>query len=214
MRKTMNKLSKFIFILLLLSLANVIYGSKITKEERLRAFHSSISEEAIGNYEKAIEIIRVIYKEKPNDYLVNIRLGWLYYLAKMNESSAKYYKEAVRISNNSIEALLGLTYPYSAMNNWSEIKSIYKKILDIDPKHYTSNLNLAKIYFNTADYLNSKTILEKLFTAYPSDYDVNLYLGWTYYYLGSKSNAYDHFATALIVNPNDASAKEGLNLSR
>lgn len=214
MRKTMNKISKFIFILLLLSFTNGIYGSKITKEERLRAFHSSISEEAIGNYEKAIEVMQVIYKEKPNDYLVNIRLGWLYYLAKMNESSVKYYKEAIRISNNSIEALLGLTYPYSAMNNWSEIKSIYKKILDVDPKHYTSNLNLAKIYFNTADYLNSKIILEKLITSYPSDYAINLYLGWTYYYLGSQSNAYNHFVTALIVNPNDASAKEGLSLSR
>lgn len=210
----MNKISKFIFILLLLSFTNGIYGSKITKEERLRAFHSSISEEAIGNYEKAIEVMQVIYKEKPNDYLVNIRLGWLYYLAKMNESSVKYYKEAIRISNNSIEALLGLTYPYSAMNNWSEIKSIYKKILDVDPKHYTSNLNLAKIYFNTADYLNSKIILEKLITSYPSDYAINLYLGWTYYYLGSQSNAYNHFVTALIVNPNDASAKEGLSLSR
>ena len=214
MRKTMNKLSKLFLILLLLSFVNAIYGNKITKEERLRAFHDSIYEEAIGNYEKAIEIIQVIYEEKHDDYLVNIRLGWLYYLAKMNESSVKYYKEAVRISNNSVESLLGLTYPYSAMNNWSEIKSIYKRILDVYPKHYTSNLNLAKIYFNTADYLNSKIILEKLFASYPSDYDVNLYLGWTYYYLGNKSNAYDHFVTALIVNPNDASAKEGLSLSR
>ena len=163
MRKTMNKLSKFILILLVLSFTNAIYGSKITKEDRLKSFNNSIAEEEIGNYEKAIEIIKIVHKEMPNDYLVNIRLGWLYYLAKMNESSVKYYKEAVRVSNNSIEALLGLTYPYSAMNNWSEIKSIYKKILDVDPKHYTSNLNLAKIYFNTADYLNAKVILEKLF---------------------------------------------------
>ena len=210
----MNRLSKFILILLVLSFTNISYGFNIAKEDRLKAFKNSISEEAAGNYEKAIAIIKVVYTDNPNDYLVNIRLGWLHYLAKMNESSVKYYKEAVRISNNSIEALLGLTYPYAAMNNWSEIKSIYKKILDVDPLHYTANLNLAKIYFNTADYLNSKIILEKLHDSYPSDYAVNLYLGWTYYYLGSKTNAYDHFVTALIVNPDDDSAKEGLNLSR
>ena len=210
----MSKLSNFILILLVLSFTSVIYGSQISKEDRLKAFKNSIAEEEIGNYEKAIELIKVVHVENTSDYLVNIRLGWLYYLAKMNESSVKHYKEAVRISDNSIEALLGLTYPYSAMNNWSEIKSIYKKILVVDSKHYLSNLNLAKIYFNTADYLNSKIILENVFEDYPSDYAVNLYLGWTYYYLGSKSSAYDHFVTALIVNPNDASAKEGLSLSR
>lgn len=210
----MNYISKVILLLLVLSITNIQYGYDMGKEERLKTFNNSIAEEEIGNYEKAIEIMKVLYQDNQNDYLVNIRLGWLFYLAKKNESSVKYYKEAVRISKNSVEALLGLTYPYSAMNDWDEIKQIYKKILDVDPQHYTSNLNLAKIYFNTADYLNSKVILEKLSSVYPSDYAINLYLGWSYYYLGSKSKGYDHFVTALIVNPNDASAKEGLSLTR
>lgn len=214
MRKMMKYSKKLLFLLLVIFATNVLYGSPPNQEEKLKAFQSSITEESIGNYDKAIELIKPIYDQEPNDYLANIRLGWLYYLSKKNDLATKHYKEAVRISGNSIESLLGLTYPYSAIDNWEEIKNIYKQIIDIDPLNYTANLNIGKIYYNSADYLNAKKIFEKLADIYPSDYETNLYLGWTYYSLGSNSKAYDYFVMALIANPSAASAKEGLNLTR
>ncbi len=201
-------------VLLFLSLSTSYYASDKESNKRLKSFINSISEETIGNYDDAIKLLSDIYDQYKDDYLLNIRMGWLNYLAKDYTNSIKYYKEAVRISDRSIESLLGITYPYSAQEKWDEIKNVYKEILDIDPHNYTANVNLGKIYFGAGDYLNSKSILEKLYSNYPGDYSINLYLGWTYYNLGSKSKAHEYFVTALIINPDDASAIEGLNLSK
>lgn len=201
-------------VLLFFSLSTSYYASDKESNKRLKSFINSISEETIGNYDEAIKLLSDIYDQYKDDYLINIRLGWLNYLAKDYNNSIKYYKEAVRISDRSIESLLGITYPYSAQEKWDEIKNVYKEILDIDPYNYTANVNLGKIYFGAGDYLNSKVILEKLYSNFPGDYSVNLYLGWTYYNLGSKSKAHEYFVTALIINPDDASAIEGLNLTK
>ena len=183
-------------------------------DSKIIAFNKSIDFEEIGNYKDAIKTIENIYSKYSNDYLVNLRLGWLQYLNQKYDESIKYYNKAIKISNNSTEAQLGITYPYSAKNNWDQIKNIYDNILDKDPLNYTARLNLAQIYLKEGDNLNSKIMLEKLIEQYPSDYSVNLYLGWTYYYLGNKSKANSLFAVALIGDKTSSSAKEGFNLTK
>ena len=183
-------------------------------DSKIIAFNKSIDFEEIGNYKDAIKTIENIYSNYSNDYLVNLRLGWLQYLNQKYDESIKYYNKAIKISNNSTEAQLGITYPYSAKNNWDQIKNIYDNILDKDPLNYTARLNLAQIYLKEGDNLNSKIMLEKLIEQYPSDYSVNLYLGWTYYYLGNKSKANSLFAVALIGYKTSSSAKEGFNLTK
>ncbi len=181
---------------------------------KLKAFTNSIQDESLENYEKAIEGLTSVYAELKTDYLTNLRLGWLYYSTKDYETSLKYYREAVRISGRSTEALLGLTYPYSGLEMWEEIKVIYEEILEKDKYNYTANLRLGQIFLNTTNYSNAKVYLEKNINNYPSDYETNLYLGWTYYYLGNKSKARELFVNALISKPNDASALEGLKYTK
>ncbi len=193
----------------------VIFSSLLNaalKSERLEAFNKSINAEADYNYKEAIEPLLKIYDNYASDYLVNLRLGWLYYKINKFDESLRYYYKAVKISDNSVEALLGLTLPLSSQNKWDEIEDVYKRILDKDEQNYTANLNLGKYYFNTKNFLNAKIYLNKLFENYPSDYSANLYLGWTLYFLGDNSNAAEHFERALIANPGDSSAQEGLNL--
>lgn len=204
---------KYLLIFFLIT-SSLLTANIKPDDDKLKAFRESVSEESIGNYKKAIEVINNHYNKNKNDYLVNLRLGWLYYLSKDYEKSISFYNEAVRLSANSAEALLGLTYPLSAMNKWGEIEKIYKKILDKDKHNYSANLLLGQIYLNNGSYLNAKVLLENLSSNYPGDYEVNLYLGWTYYYLGNKSKANQLFTNALIQNSGSASAIEGLNLTR
>ena len=183
-----------------------------TNSPKLKAFEKSIQAEKDYNYSEALDALNDIYSEYASDYLVNLRLGWLYFKVNNFNESIRFYNQAVKISENSIEALLGLTYPLSSLNKWEDIENVYLKILDKDENNYTANLNLGLYYFNTKNFLNAKVRLEKVIDNYPSDYSANIYLGWALYYLGNEKDAAVHFERALIANPGDSSATEGLNL--
>jgi tetratricopeptide (TPR) repeat protein len=184
-----------------------------SSDTKLLTFKNSIQEESIGKYAQAILTLMKIYDKHKDEYIINLRVGWLYYLNKDYESSIKYYESALAISNNkSIEAMLGATLPLADRGDWDEVKDYYNMILDIDENNYTANLRLGQIDLNTGNYLSAKSYLSKVIEMYPGNYETNLYLAWTYYYLGDKSTAYDLFIELLTLNPGDESALEGLKL--
>ena len=204
-----------ILIYLIVFSSVFIYAQDINTDSRLLAFKNSIEDETNGNYSDAISEMLNIAEKYKNDYLVNIRLGWLYYLNSDFSTSVSYYQRALQLSGeNNIEAMLGITLPLSEKNNWDEVKDYYQKIIDIDENNYTANLRLGQILLNTANYLNAKSYLSKVHENYPGDYESTLYLGWTLYYLGDKSSARKLFIETLALNPDDESALKGIELTK
>ena len=182
------------------------------QDEKITAFSNSLKLEEKGDYKKAAEELIKVLEENKSDYLINVRLGWLYYNLKDNITSKKYYLEAVKIKSNSVEPLLGLTYPLAALNEWKEVNTTYTKILKIDPNNFTANLRLGQIYLTNGDYANAKKFLEKAYELYPAEFEPNLSLGWTYYYLGNKAKAKELFTAALMLNCDNKLALEGMQL--
>ncbi len=183
-------------------------------DDKIRAFTASVQEETSKNYPKAIQGMLDILDSYKTDYLVNLRLGWLYYLSKEYETSVKYYQEAIRLSDNSIESLLGITMPYAELKKWDTVQEMYKNIIAKDKYHYTANLRMGQIYFNVANYVMAKKYFETVYENYPGDYETNLYMGWNYYYLGSRTKAQFYFINAIVLNSSDTSAKKGLELTK
>ncbi|HPN38712.1 MAG TPA: DUF2225 domain-containing protein [Melioribacteraceae bacterium] len=206
---------KTTLILVLFIIAFISYNCKDRQADKLSAFTKSIAYETEKKYDLALSEMEKIKSDLSDDYFTNLRLGWLYYNTKKYQESIKYYNKAFALSNNkSIEALLGLTYPYDALSKTEEIISIYKNVLEIDNNNYTANLKLAIIYYYKTNYQTAKSFLDKIYPLYSSDYYINLYSGWTYYKLNNKTKAKEYFINALINNGNDASAKEGLEACR
>ena len=204
-------------VLRALLLAGLVPGFVVAQqnsETKMTTFTKSVQEETLGNYQRAIQTIQELSKDYADDYLVQLRLGWLYYNARDYEKSTRHYREAIRISNNSIEALLGITLPYAADKKWDKVESIYKDILERDKQNYTANLRLGQIYFNAGNHVTAKTFFERVYENYPGDFEANLYLGWTYYNLGSASKAHRLFVNALILTPGSTSALEGYRLTK
>jgi len=199
-------------ILLILFLSNFIVAQEITTE--LEIFKKSIVEESELNYGKAIELMESIYIKHKDEYLINFRLGWLKYQTKQYAESIKYYNIAIEISENSVEALLAITYPLDKLSKWDELVDAYDSILEKDEGNYAATKQLGIIYFNRKNYRKSKGYFEDLLINYPSDYYANIYLGWNYLNLGSKSKAENYFSTVLLFYPDDKSAKDGLKLSK
>lgn len=211
MKRLIYYFSIVVILVSTIILTNVVFSQQ--KDEKISAFNASINEATKGNYQKAIDVLLNIYKNNENDYLINLRLGYLYYLQKKYDKSIEYYKKAIQLTNEkSIEPFLGLTLPLASQEKWSEVEKAYQKILSIDPNNYTANLRLGQIYFNRKDYSKAENYLKKVYNFYPSDYEANLYLGWTYFYLNKKSDAKFHFVNTLMVSENDKSALEGMKL--
>lgn len=185
-----------------------------TADEKVKSFNESIKHETNGNLDKAIESLKAIYPSNKDNYLINIRLGWLYYQKKDYPKSKEYYSQAVSLNPKSIEAKFGLTLPLSVNNEWEKIKELYLDVLKINAMDYTANLRLGQIYLQNSDYNNAKKHLEIAYNSYPSYYEPNLSLGWTYYYLGIKDKAKMLLTQALMLNEGDQLAEEGLKLLR
>lgn len=173
-------------------------------------FYRSYDLEKASNYAGAISELKKVYKV--DDYFVNIRMGWLHYLAKNNQESLKYYQIAIKLKPSAVEAKFGCVKPLSAMELWDAVKEQYLAILKIDPSNTRASYWLGVIYYNRKEYPKADKLFEKIVTLYPLDYDSVIMLAWTRYREGRKAEAKTCFNHALTLIPNDKDALSGLKL--
>jgi tetratricopeptide (TPR) repeat protein len=172
------------------------------------AFYKSYDYEKEGNYANSIKELKKVYKT--DDYFVNIRLGWLYYLGKEYAESLRYYQWAIHLKPYSIEARFGCVKPLSAMEKWEEVKIQYLAIIKIDPQNTLASYWLGVIYYNRKDYAKAANLFMKIVNLYPLDYDSVIMLAWTKLQMKKMSEAKLLFNHALTLRPNDTDALSGL----
>lgn len=174
------------------------------------AFAKSYAFEKDKLYEKASLEIRRIYDE--NSYEHNLRLGWLQYQAGKYNESLGYYQKSVNLQPNSIEAKLGIVYPLSAQLNWDAVLKEYSSILKLNPQNKLINYRTGLIYYNTKKYTEAQKYFDTLLELYPFDYDGIIISAWNHLKLQKLAEAKVLFQKALLYNPEDASALEGMKL--
>jgi tetratricopeptide (TPR) repeat protein len=176
----------------------------------VEAFTKSYAYEEAGEYNDAINEIKKVYKE--SDYHANLRLGWLYYVAGLFTESLAYYNKSIDLMPMSIEAKLGAAYPLSALGKWDELIKQYNSILEIAPNNSLAIYRLGSIYYGREDFQTAFKYFEKGLNMYPFDYDFNLMMAWTNLKLGKLREAKVLFNKTLMIQPDDESAIEGLEL--
>jgi len=174
------------------------------------AFSESYAKEKSGKYADAATSLKAYYDA--NSYEINLRLGWLTYLQGQFAESMGYYNKAIELMPYAIEPRLGLALPASAIGNWELIVTQYNKILSIDPNNTLTLYRMGLISYEKKDYKQAYIYFEKVANLYPFDHDSILMLAWTNFRLGKTREAKILFSKALLYNPADASAKEGLGL--
>lgn len=204
----METLRKLSAVAILLLLAMGLGAQNIT--ELQATYTKSYIAENQKNYDLAINEMKSIYQE--NDYISNIRLGWLKYLNKQYNESITYYRKAITLKPYAIEARLGCVKPLSAIENWEKVKEQYIEILKVDPLNTTANYWLGVIYYNRKDFKSATLLFEKVVNLYPLDYDSVIMLAWSKLNNNSHADAKILFMQALIIRPNDSSALSGLQL--
>lgn len=177
------------------------------QQDQSAAFSGSYSAEAKADYAEAIAPIRAIYT---GTYEQNLRLGWLYFLAKNYTTAAAHYQKAVEQRPYAIEPKLGLIKPLNALGQLDRMLATYESILKIDPQNTQANYWTGVIYLNRKAFAPAARYFERVVNLYPFDYDSNLSLAWAYLNLGKKAEARALYTKALLIRPGDAAATAGL----
>ncbi len=176
----------------------------------MNAFSQSYDYEAALKYDAAINTLMAVYN--PSSYEINLRLGWLNYMAGNFKESVTYYKKAMLLMPAATEPLWAMINPLTALENWNEIGKTYLIILKLDPQNVTANYNLGLIFYYRKDYVSAKKYFDVALNQYPFGYNNMLMSAWTNYFLGNKNDALTLFNKTLLYSPNDKSALEGLSL--
>ncbi|MCD4735411.1 MAG: tetratricopeptide repeat protein [Bacteroidales bacterium] len=202
-----KKLVLFFSLLLFFSFSE----AQSTEDQDLQAaFEKSYEYESNGEYSSAIDVMRNVYDE--GSYEVNLRLGWLTYMAGFFTESTAYYMKAINLKPMSLEARFGYVYPASALGNWEQVKNQYTEVLKIDPQNTVANYRMGSIYYGNEDYTVALKYFEKVVNLYPFDYDALIMYAWTNLKLGKFRESTVLFNKVLLNNPNDESALEGLSM--
>lgn len=202
----MKLLKRSISIVVILTSLNLHAQDKTL----MNAFSQSYDYEAIQKYDVAISTLNAVYS--PTSYEINIRMGWLNYLAGKNKESVTFYQKAIALMPAATEPLWAIINPLTRLENWKEIEKTYLSILKLDSKNATANYNLGLIYYYRKDYVNAKKYFDTSLNLYPFGYNNMLMSAWTNYFLGNKNQAITLFNKSLLYSPNNKSALEGLSL--
>lgn len=214
MKKISKEIVELVFstksIILAILMSGFISISSLAQDKIIDAFKLSYSLEKTENFKGAIESLKAVYQA--DSYELNLRLGWLTYLAGQVPESVDYYSKAVSLKPYAIEPKLGLVLPLSVQGRWNDIEEIYQKILQIDPQNSLINYRLGLIYYNRGNFDKADPYLEKVVNLYPFDYDGLILLAWNKLNLQKSRESKVLFQKVLMNNPDDPSALEGLKL--
>ena len=179
-------------------------------QEVISAFDESYTLEIDGKYSEAIKELKNIYN--PASYHINLRLGWLCYLSGQFTESSAYYQKAIELKPYAIEARFGLTYPASSTGNWAQVKEQYIKILEVDPQNTRANYYFGLMHYEVGDFDLAANHFEKVVNLYPFDMESVRMFAWANFQLGKTRKAEVLFNEVLLIDPDNESALEGLDL--
>jgi len=193
-------------IIFSLILTGALFGLNIKN-----AYLQSFNFEKMGNYKEAIKALIPVYKKYTNGYIINLRLGYLFYLDKKYINSIKHYKMALVVAPNSVEARLGLIKNYLAIKKYNNAIAIAQTIIKKDFYNYYGNyyLLLALKYNNELD--EAIKVAKKMLALYPANILYLQELAELLYKKGKKKESKKIFQTILILDPNNIVAREYLN---
>lgn len=201
---------RFVLLSLFVFVVFFLYAQDYGKLQS--AFQASYALEQKGDYTGAAKELRNVYDEK--SYEINLRLGWLTYMAGNFTESVAYYQKAIQIQPMSEEARMGLVLPQAALGNWDAVLKTYEEILKVNPYNTVVLYRVGLIYYGRAQYQKAYSYFEKVVNLYPFSYDGLLMLAWTNLRLGKTREAKVLFTRVLLLSPGDASALEGLEMCK
>ena len=98
------------------------------------AFRRALALEAEGNPTAAVAVLESLVDSHPDDYVLFLELGWLYFLLEDFESSEAHYRRASTLSAGGAEPSLGLAWVYLRTDRPDEALDAFDRVLATRPE--------------------------------------------------------------------------------
>ena len=95
---------------------------------------------------------------------------------------------------------------------WKNVAAQYDAILKLDPQNSKANYYRGLMFYNVGEYSKAEPYFDRVEQMYPFDYDIVILSAWNSYFLKRYDKAKLLFNQALLIQPQSASAKEGISL--
>jgi tetratricopeptide (TPR) repeat protein len=172
------------------------------------AFSKSYVSSQSGDYIGAINALKPVYDKA--SYEINLRLGYLSYLAGQNKESMAYYKLAIDLKPKALEPRFGYVYPAAAFGQTDELIAQYTTILQIDPQNTIANYRQGYIFYQKKDYTAAYKYFNKVVALYPFAYEGLVMYAKASLQLGNKEEAKKLFNQVLLLSASDKDAISAL----
>jgi tetratricopeptide (TPR) repeat protein len=173
-------------------------------------YRQSYVAEARQDYDESLALMTKIRALGLDDYVLNLRTGWLLYLAGRYEESILAYRKAVRLEPGAIEPRLGLMLPLMAARKWGEARTAGVETLEKAPGDFTAQSRIAFTHYQQGQYEKAESWYRKALAGYPSNLEMRAGLAWSLYKQNRFPEARAEFQQILDISPDHASALEGM----
>jgi tetratricopeptide (TPR) repeat protein len=175
-------------------------------------YRKSYRAEAENRPAEALEAMKILRDRAGESYFVQVRTGWVAYLAGRYAESEEAYRRAISAQPKAIEPRLGLTLPLLATKKWRELARVSKDVLTLDPKSNMARARLAHAHYSLGNYPDAATVYRGLIADYPAELDHQTGLGWSLAKMGRIKEAKQLFTSVLAVSPDNPNARQGMAL--
>jgi len=118
--------------------------------------------DVLGNTNKAMELIHLALRNKPNSALYHNNLGSLYFKSGQVENARQCFANALKFDSDYLEAKYNIANAYLELNDDGLAEIFYLKALAQNSDFSPAAFNLAELYFYQGNFPAAIRILEKL----------------------------------------------------
>ena len=163
-----------------------------------------------GQYQEAIDKIKVLNEKYPNVPLLFNLIGACYKALGKLEESIQMYKAAVHIKPDYAEAHNNLGTVFKDLNHLDDAFKCFKKAISLKPDYVDANYNLAIMYQELGQFQDSVKSFLRAISLNPNFADAYINLSISLRELGNIDDAIKNLETAISINPNFAQAHNNL----
>lgn len=196
------------YLLFILAITSLLYCGSIfaAATAQKSVWSKSYAYEVSKKYAEAANILVPVLKSEPDNQFLLIRLGWLYYLQTKYNESFSYYKKALELNSDSIDARLGLTLPLMAQQRWKETSIYAKEVIAMSAWDFTANTRLMTCESALQQWATLEHHALEMAKRYPADPSVIIFLARAQAMQAKKQQAIANYTLALERSPDNQEA--------